>query len=277
MVDIGVSFCQEALECKKRLPGLIKTIEAGSLANLDSFEGDWTFHCRKENPFVWESPSQNLLSPEKIKAVINNKMMETALLRRPPRMISFHLGSSSKMIGKVPPDNHNKALDEIASCGEIFETFCQSLAIINESFLTRELRLPIALENMDYHPGGAYEYICQPDFINDIFAENPDLYLLLDIAHAEISAMALLGGDPKDRLAITKEYLRLLPLERLIEIHINSPRFENGKALDMHLPISDTEIEILKWLLSFGLPDFKIINLECVEKVEEQIRRLEKL
>lgn len=276
-MNIGVSFCLEAVECKKQLPDLVKIIEAGSLANLESFAGDWTFHCRKEDPFDWGSPPLNLLKPDQIKLMLSDERMKRLLRSRPPKIVSFHLGSSAMNIKKVPPDDHNEAVSDIAPRKEIFITFCQSLKIIQESFLVRKLHLPIALENLDYHSGGAYEYICQPDFINEIFLENPDLYLLLDIAHAEISALALLKGDPKDRLAITKKYLQDLPLDRLIEIHINSPRFENNQALDMHLPITGVELEILEWLLSLDLPNFRVINLECEQKIAEQVRQLKTL
>lgn len=267
MADIGVSFCREAVECKKLMPELIKTIEAGSLANLEAFGGDWTFHCRKEDPFNWSSPSLHLLKTNQLKLLLDNQEMQKALRVRPPKIISFHLGHSAKVLRQVYPDNHDEAVGDTPSRDEVFETFCQSLEIIQESFLARELHLPIALENLDYHPGGAYEYICQSDFINDIFAKNPDLYLLLDVAHAEISAKMLFGGN-------TKGYLQSLPLDRLVEIHINSPRFMNGQAEDMHLPITCVEAEILKWLLSRGLPNFKTINLECGEKIAEQISQL---
>lgn len=271
MSELGISFSLEAVECQKKLPMLVRTIEAGSLANLKSFDGDWTFHRRKEDPFNWDSPSSNLLNPDQIKLILDNERMKKVLLSRPPKIVSFHLGHSARVMRKVPPDNHDEAIREIPGRQEVFTAFYQSLGIIRESFLVQELHLPVALENLDYHPSGAYEYVCQPDFINQIFREYPDLYLLLDIAHASISAMALLGGDPQNRLDITKNYLTLLPLDRVIEIHINSPTFENGQLLDSHFPIDFVEVKLLSWLLSRGLPNLKVIDLECEQNIERQI------
>lgn len=298
MVELGVSFSQEAVKCKRRYPKLIKTIEVGSLLNLMSFSGDFTFHFRKENPFDYSSPSVHLLKPEHLKSAlewpstgVDRPSLRSLLMLRPPKIVSFHLGHSVKNVRKVPPDDHDEAVGEIPSREEVFATFCQSLEIIQNSFLVQELHLPIAVENLDYHSGGAYEYICEPDFIKAIFARFPDLYLLLDIAHSEISALALLGGpprfqrgevrptmlggDPQNRLAITREYLKFLPPERLIQVHINAPHFENSQSYDMHLPIGEIEIALVKDLLE--LPNLRIVNLECTKEVRRQVEMLSKI
>ena len=286
MPDIGVSFSQKAIELKKQSPNLIRTIEVYNLADLQYVEGDWIFHCQKEDPFVLESALLNLLEPNQIKMTLGNKKMKELLQRHPPKIISFHLGFSAKVFGPASLVDHHAA-GSILTREEVFRKFCQSLEIIRGSFLVRELHLLIALENIDYCPNGvsdrnknyfpgrAFKHICQADFIDSIFESNPDLYLLLDIAHAEISAMALCGGKLRDKAAIVKDYLQHLPLKRLIEIHINAPQFEDSQTKqDAHLPIGPTELEILEWLLNLGLPDFRVVNLECQEKISEQVKQL---
>jgi uncharacterized protein (UPF0276 family) len=78
----------------------------------------------------------------------------------------------------------------------------------------------VAVENYNYFPTGLYEHICRPDFIGR-FLETLDLELVLDLAHAAISAWNL-GLNFSD-------YLGEFPLERVAEIHLSKPYFP-GKA-----------------------------------------------
>jgi uncharacterized protein (UPF0276 family) len=93
----------------------------------------------------------------------------------------------------------------------------------------------ILLENMDYGPTGALEYVWEPQFLRAC-AEAWGCGTILDIAHAIVSA-APLG-------LTTKSYLEALIGETahlVRSIHVNAPC--NG--LDMHLPATP---EVLHWL-----------------------------
>ncbi|MCK5043146.1 MAG: DUF692 family protein, partial [Candidatus Aenigmarchaeota archaeon] len=135
-----------------------------------------------------------------------------------------------------------------------------------------------AIENMDYNKGGAYEYVCEPEFIKDMLAKNPNIYLLLDLTHAQISAHKLLTKYEESER--TEKYINSLPLDRIIEIHLSSPDEKYG---DMHRPATDREIYILRSIKE-KMPNLKLINLEyrsdnldAARMIPETVKTLRKI
>jgi uncharacterized protein (UPF0276 family) len=123
--------------------------------------------------------------------------------------------------------------------------------------------IPLLLENFNYHPTNAYEYICEPDTFSRLIDEI-GVDVLLDLAHAQISAFNMGWQSPR-------EYLARLPLDKVVEIHINHPYNDDGKQLlDRHLPIGESDIELLRWVLERA-PKVQVINLESHEPSEEQL------
>jgi len=133
----------------------------------------------------------------------------------------------------------------------------------NGKWLKDWLGMPLLLENFNYHPTNAYEYICEPDTFSRLIQEiGSDV--LLDLAHAQISAFNMGWQNPR-------AYLERLPLERVVEIHINHPHNDNGKQmLDRHLPIGESDIELLRWVLERA-PRVQVINLESHEPSEQEL------
>ena len=205
----------------------------------------WTFHFRKDI----NGERLHLLLPEKVKESVEY-FKKTNLS---PEIVSFHLGYAAEKIGKVIGyDDHNYAISEVYSKNEVLKTFTESFRIITESITD----IPIAIENMDYNKGGAYEYVCEPEFIRNILTRNPNLYLLLDLTHAQISAHKLLKQHEEAERA--EKYINSLPLNRIIEIHLSSPDEKYG---DMHRPATDKELYILRSIKE-KMPNLKLINLE---------------
>jgi len=121
--------------------------------------------------------------------------------------------------------------------------------------------IPLLLENFNYHPTNAYEYICEPDTFSQLIDEI-GCDMLLDLAHAQISAFNMGWKNPR-------EYLEKLPLEKVVEIHINHPYDDNGKQmLDRHLPIGESDLDLLSWVLVHA-PQVQVINLESESPSEE--------
>jgi len=121
--------------------------------------------------------------------------------------------------------------------------------------------VPVLLENFNFHPTNAYDYICEPDtFCSLIAAIGCDV--LLDVAHARISAHNMGWAD-------SRSYLECLPLERVREIHINHPGFRpdlpatQGQMLDLHAPMQSEDIGYLPWLIE-RCPHLEAITLEAV-------------
>jgi uncharacterized protein (UPF0276 family) len=106
----------------------------------------------------------------------------------------------------------------------------------------RELSgLPVLLENIAH-----YEWSERPGFVSDpqwitAALEMSDAHLLLDLAHARVSAY--------HRREHELEYLDALPLERTWEIHLSAPRLENDGLRDRHLPLQGRDYELLERVL----------------------------
>jgi uncharacterized protein (UPF0276 family) len=115
--------------------------------------------------------------------------------------------------------------------------------------------VPLLLENYNYHPTNAYEYVCEPETFCALI-EAINCGVLLDLAHAQISAHNL--GWPN-----VWSYLQALPLRRVREIHINHPQIDSalGQMLDRHLPIQPTDMALLRWTLTHT-PAVEAITLE---------------
>jgi len=126
---------------------------------------------------------QYLLSPDQKPTTLNLVSADTLELlkdeRSPlyqaykflrPRVISFHLGFSSEEVGTEGIDNHNYAIGRILSRDETFERISLSLITISDKFKKMGYKGKLLIENLDYHPTGAYEHICEPSFISKIAA-----------------------------------------------------------------------------------------------------------
>ncbi len=121
--------------------------------------------------------------------------------------------------------------------------------------------VPLLLENYNYHPTKAYEYVCEPEVVHHVLDEI-GCEMLLDLAHAQISANNM-GWES------SRKYLEALPLERVREIHICHP-IRNGKnLLDGHQPLQTPDLELLGWTLD-RTPKCEAVTLE-VEDMDEPI------
>jgi len=97
--------------------------------------------------------------------------------------------------------------------------------------------LGIGIENNNFYPTPAYDYVSDGDFISEVVREN-GLSFLLDIAHAQVTA--------HNRGIEYREYLKTLPLERLIQLHVCQPAINaQGMAYDAHgLPNQEMLAEV---------------------------------
>lgn len=173
--------------------------------------------------------------------------------------MSFDCGPSCRNVYCNPKDNDcycpvNPA--EILAPKEL-------LMIAEEriKFIRGHFKGTIALENLDYHSGGAYEHVCNPDFISAIIRKL-DVYMALDLGHLLVTAFNF-NMEPS-------EYITRLPLERVYEIHLSHPE----KGNDMHECPTAYEYELLAYLLSKCSPDFIVLEYykDPLKIVEENIR-----
>ena len=132
--------------------------------------------------------------------------------------------------------------------------------------LAAQIPVPLFLENLDYNSGGAYEHVCQPEFIAAVLEES-DVDLLLDLAHARVSA---------SRLGLsTTDYLMWLPMERVRQIHVSGPRVRDGILVDAHEPLQEEDYGLLRNVLDVTTP--RALTLEYdrnASALKEQVGQL---
>jgi uncharacterized protein (UPF0276 family) len=101
----------------------------------------------------------------------------------------------------------------------------------------------IAVENNNYYPTEAYQFITDADFISQVVSEN-GLYFLFDIAHAQVTSHNK-GVDFRD-------YKSKLPLNRVVQLHICSPDIDDTSnlAYDAHNYPDEFKLNEVKNLIS---------------------------
>ena len=150
------------------------------------------------------------------------KYLEKIKLIKPDlKLISFHLASCYKnpilKNGKFYPRGKKIFRDQLILNAK------NNLSLISNIF---SHNVKIAVENNNHYNTEAYDFITNPDFINEVVISN-EINFLYDIAHAKISSynMSLSYED----------YEKKLPMDKLIQIHIAKPGFNNlGEIYDKH-------------------------------------------
>lgn len=127
---------------------------------------------------------------------------------------------------------------------------------------------PVILENMPGFP--KFTLQSDPTVIMDI-CNATDCDLLLDLGHARCAA---------DNLDMDiYDYLSALPLSRIQQIHVHSPRIGRWNKLeDTHNTMQQIDYDLLTWVLERCQP--QIITLEYWKDksaIHEQLRRLREI
>ena len=114
--------------------------------------------------------------------------------------------------------------------------------------------IPLLLENFNYHPTNAYEYICEPGLFSYLIDEI-GCGVLLDLAHARISAHNMGWTDPT-------LYLEALPLNKIQEVHITRPGWQGDQMVDLHQPLQADDFDLLGWVLDHAPVQAVTIELD---------------
>ena len=135
--------------------------------------------------------------------------------------------------------------------------------------LARSLRVPVILENVAPLPFEGYDFEVQPERISGVAART-GCDLLLDLGHARVSASTL-GMDIGD-------YLRALPLDRVVQVHVSGPRVRHGRLVDAHQPLQQVDYDLLDFVLARAMP--RMVTLEYIRErdaLREQLVRLRRV
>lgn len=129
-------------------------------------------------------------------------------------------------------------------------------------------KIKIGIENNNYYKTPAYDIITEGKFISDIVKKN-NIYLLLDIAHAMVTA--------KNRNIDLKKYLDDLPLSNLIQIHICGPLLKANTGFDKHRPPQQYVYDAIKPIIIKHKNKVKYLTLEYYRNEKILIKELKRL
>ena len=147
---------------------------------------------------------------------------------------------------------------------EMFLNARKNFSIINEIVGNS---IKIGVENNNYYKTPAYDHIAEPNFIKKIILDN-DIYLLYDLAHGVISAYNL--GIEYDK------YLKSLPLDKIIQLHICRSSYRDNEAYDSHfLPDKKVYNQVI-YLIQCS-KNLKFLTIEYYKDVNKLIKSIKKL
>ena len=126
----------------------------------------------------------------------------------------------------------------------------------------------IGLENNNYYPSPAYDIVADGDFITQVLEEN-NLFLLLDIAHAMVTA--------HNKKISYGQYISTLPFDKLIQLHICQPELPEGEiAWDAHNePNHEMYLEVLRLIKKY--PTIQYLTIEYYRDKNILIGSIKKL
>lgn len=161
---------------------------------------------------------------------------------------SLHLGFSTERVlfnGHMLPRSRLLERDELLA-----------RIVASATAAVGRLDVPLLLENLDYCPEGAYEHVCDPGFVSEVL-EATGCGLLLDIGHLAVSA-SWLGCEAETMLAA-------LPLKRVGEVHVSSPRpiageGNTGRLDDVHEVMTEREVRLLHFVLERSTPGAVVLE-----------------
>ena len=195
----------------------------------------WLFHIDIDITHPWD---------QKVKSYIKT------ILKNKPELKLITFQSTRCCQGEVL----DKGIFQLS--GEVFtKDQMISFAMKNSCWLRENFpkQLLIGLENNNYYPTSAYDIITEGGFISEV-VEKCELYFLLDIAHAMVTAHNL-DIDYKD-------YLNSLPMDRLLQLHICQPILpNNGMGYDAHEAPNQEMYQEVKRLVNL-YPNIKYLTIE---------------
>jgi uncharacterized protein (UPF0276 family) len=131
------------------------------------------------------------------------------------------------------------------------------------------LGMPLLLENFNYHPTNAYEYICEPELFTQLLDEI-DCGMLLDLAHARISAHNM-------GWASAESYLEAMPLHKVREIHVTRPGWQGDQRVDLHQPLQDDDFPLLGWVLDHTATESVTIEVDTDITETELVDQIDRM
>lgn len=141
------------------------------------------------------------------------------------------------------------------------------MAVRNIRKLMSVIEVPLAIENQAQYRHNGHSYLVDPVFITQL-VEKTDVNLLLDIGHAGVSA-AMMG-------LTVQAYIKRLPIERIIELHVHRPGMFRHDLRDLHLALHQDDYDLIQDLIC-QLPNLRAVTLEYYGKEQDVSKQLQRL
>ncbi|HEU6438334.1 MAG TPA: DUF692 family protein [Nitratidesulfovibrio sp.] len=232
---------------RERLLSLSDLVELRGIGQAVKISGAALYHCELSVVAPWTEASRDML---------RRMAGEAELLA-----VSFHAASRYRLNnlrdgmfhGYEEPMTHEEMLDHaVQNIYKARQYFGQDVMFL--------------VENNNDLGGDAYATVTDPAFLQELMA-TCDMELLLDTAHAQISAT--------NRCQAEGDYLAGFDLRSVIQVHLSRPaRKPDGKAVDAHDALQDEDWQAFGQL---ALPRLRWVSVEFYRDANvlcEQLARL---
>ncbi len=235
-----------------------------------------SFHLKKlvgDDGRVYEI---NLASPATRELFADEDSVVYRMVREfRPEYVSCHLSApveerefgTSQRPYEVP-------LSPLLGRDEVLRRFVENINILQANLKKAGYDKPVLVEQLDYQPSGAYEYITDPDFIFEVL-KGTGAHLLVDCSHMIVAAKNRHIDDPGHDFM---EYIRRIINDDTIglvrEVHVTVPEYaaRGPYALDTHrylytecpesLDVEKVLIYILELRAKNGITEPLAVNFE---------------
>ena len=178
--------------------------------------------------------------------------------------ISFHVASCYKN----PIIKNNKFYEngKKSSKNQMSETLRDNIFLLRREF---GKKINFMIENNNYYKTKAYDYVCDPKFLNHLCCENK-INLLLDTAHAHISAKNNIF-----QFISFHNYIKELP-KNILQLHVSRYSSNENEFYDAHYLPGIIQFNEIRSLIS-RFKSIKYISLEYYRDSSKLTRCLKNL
>ncbi len=209
------------------------------------------FHCELQPIHKWGDKEYNYLK--------QIKESKSSL-----KLITFHIAACCDQPQTV--DNIFILGGKSYSKEQMLENAAKNISKIKSIFGNK---ISIAVENNNYYPTEAYQFVTDPEFISEIVYSN-EIYFLFDIAHAKVTSY--------NKNINFEKYKNSLPLDKVIQLHICSYAIdhENHMAFDAHnIPDEEELLHVQKLLNEHKTIEY--LTVEYYKDIKNLIKSLKKV
>ncbi|MCX5837352.1 MAG: DUF692 family protein [Deltaproteobacteria bacterium] len=204
-----------------------------------------------------------------------------------PAYVSVHLGWSVEEVLLGANGNHDRPAPGSRQIPEsvLAERIIENVKKLKQNLEKAGYARPVLIETLDYHEGGAYEMVTDPDFIMNVMKRS-DARFLIDFGHLLCSAKNNGIYPPECYMDYVKKVVNAETIGLIDEFHIAVPARQGPRQYeDLHRPLTSTDaagrefVEIMHHIFHLreqqGIAQPVIVNFETgIANAEKEIKAL---